>query len=226
MCEILSEIQEITSQIDSYKTSIHLAKNQLYDIIKEIGADSDNLEDYSEELTHLYWFADIKPSILKNLLGITSPKLLSLLLPVSLASLCAICGEAIRVKSKNSIDYHVKDGKPICWDCWCKEKQIQENFLQHDFEPEMLKEAQKRSRLLELQSMPYNQYLKTPEWTERRNRHLKYAKYKCQICNQGNTVLNVHHRTYENRGNELINDLIVLCSDCHKTFHHKIKEGD
>jgi len=47
---------------------------------------------------------------------------------------------------------------------------------------------------------------------------LKRAKYSCQLCNSKDN-LNVHHRTYERRGHELASDLIVLCKQCHKTFH-------
>jgi hypothetical protein len=56
-------------------------------------------------------------------------------------------------------------------------------------------------RLHELQSMPYEEYLQTPEWQERRQIMLERAGNCCQVCN-GSSDLQVHHRTYERRGNE------------------------
>lgn len=68
-----------------------------------------------------------------------------------------------------------------------------------------------------LHTMPYEDYLKTPEWAKKRNKALRFANYRCQLCNTQND-LTVHHRTYERRGYELMGDLIVLCKDCHDTF--------
>jgi 5-methylcytosine-specific restriction endonuclease McrA len=72
----------------------------------------------------------------------------------------------------------------------------------------------------ELATMPYGEYLQTPEWRERRDQALDRAGYRCQVCNSGRN-LHVHHRTYERRGRELPGDLTVLCSGCHSLFHGK-----
>lgn len=74
-------------------------------------------------------------------------------------------------------------------------------------------------RLQELRSMPYKDYLKSPEWNRTRIAALKRAGFTCQICNANNTVLNVHHRTYERLACERPADLIVLCQPCHEIFH-------
>lgn len=71
-----------------------------------------------------------------------------------------------------------------------------------------------------LKTMPYQEYLQTEHWRNKRKSALKRAKYKCQLCNNKEN-LQVHHNTYENRGNEKDEDLIVLCEDCHKKFHDK-----
>lgn len=80
-------------------------------------------------------------------------------------------------------------------------------------------EREYQQRLLELRTMPYEEYLRTPEWRIRRERKLEQADYRCQFCNRHKSSLDVHHRTYENRGEELDTDLIVVCRDCHSTFH-------
>ena len=79
----------------------------------------------------------------------------------------------------------------------------------------MTKEATQYAR-----KMPYKDFLRTPYWDAVRSKKLKQADYKCQLCGKTER-LNVHHRCYDNRGNEIhhMNDLIVLCEDCHHNYH-------
>lgn len=74
------------------------------------------------------------------------------------------------------------------------------------------------TRIAELRSMSYPEYLQTPEWKRRAKAAKKAAGYRCQVCNKPGP-LHAHHRTYEQRGNERPGDLIALCQDCHKLFH-------
>jgi hypothetical protein len=86
-------------------------------------------------------------------------------------------------------------------------------------------EREYQERLLELRTMPYEEYLRTPEWRRRKERKLDQADHRCQFCNRHQRFLNVHHRTYENLGEELDGDLIVLCRACHRTFHKHRRLG-
>jgi hypothetical protein len=72
-----------------------------------------------------------------------------------------------------------------------------------------------------LKSIPYDEYLETEHWKHFRNEALKWAGHKCQLCSKEDTTLVIHHKTYENRGRETFNDVIVLCEDCHKLVHGK-----
>lgn len=83
--------------------------------------------------------------------------------------------------------------------------------------PQIDNSRQTNHRLSELKSMPYPEYLQTPEWAKKRDKALRFAGYRCQLCNSPKS-LNVHHRTYERKGHELMGDLTVLCNDCHTTF--------
>lgn len=76
-------------------------------------------------------------------------------------------------------------------------------------------------RTRELQLMPYPQYLLTPEWAERRRVATIRAGHCCQVCNKRGS-LDVHHRTYARRGDELPADLTVLCDGCHALYHGKL----
>lgn len=75
-------------------------------------------------------------------------------------------------------------------------------------------------------TMPYREYLKTDYWRRVREEKLYRAKNKCELCGAYHLILNVHHKTYEHRGDELNNlrDLIVLCADCHGKFHDKLPQ--
>lgn len=71
--------------------------------------------------------------------------------------------------------------------------------------------------------MTYKMYLSTPYWQLVSNLARRKAKYKCQLCG-GNNCLNVHHKSYVNKGFEIMNmeDLIVLCQECHQKFHEVV----
>ncbi len=77
----------------------------------------------------------------------------------------------------------------------------------------------------ELRAMPYREYLQTPHWKRRREEKLLSVGRRCQVCNRGSVSLDVHHRTYERLGEELDEDLTVLCRDCHSTFHEYRRLG-
>lgn len=69
-----------------------------------------------------------------------------------------------------------------------------------------------------LHTLPYAEYLLTPHWQNMRRGALERAQHRCQVCN-ASKGLHVHHRTYERRGYEHNEDLIVLCEGCHQLFH-------
>lgn len=76
-----------------------------------------------------------------------------------------------------------------------------------------------------LRLMPYPEHLQTFHWQYVRRRALERAGHRCQFCNSTER-LNVHHRTYENRGDEKDWDVIVLCYTCHDTFHEHRELAD
>ena len=85
-----------------------------------------------------------------------------------------------------------------------------------EIEPEPVDEAERLSRL------PYGVYLKTVHWQRVRADALKRAGNRCALCNTSQG-LEVHHRTYENRGMERPADVIALCGRCHGRHHGKLR---
>ncbi len=71
-----------------------------------------------------------------------------------------------------------------------------------------------------IRGMDYQNFLKTPYW-KAIAAHTKYkAEYRCQLCNSSYNLV-THHRDYRIHGFEhaRMQDLIVLCDDCHSRFH-------
>jgi len=66
--------------------------------------------------------------------------------------------------------------------------------------------------------MPYTDYLQTAHWRETRKRKLMAVGCKCERCNNYRN-LEVHHLTYDRLGDERMDDLEVLCPDCHRKAH-------
>jgi len=82
------------------------------------------------------------------------------------------------------------------------------------YNPKNIKEIQN------LKNLVYSEYLQTKHWQQVRRKQLKISDYKCQLCSKENTKLHIHHKTYENIGNEKSKDLITLCEICHKKVHN------
>lgn len=100
----------------------------------------------------------------------------------------------------------------ICYEC--EEKQYKNK--------KQIEEYNQNKEITNLKTIPYKDYLKTDHWKQLRKRILKQSGYKCQLCSSKEN-LNVHHNTYENRGCEKDEDLVVLCGDCHEKFHGIVK---
>lgn len=66
----------------------------------------------------------------------------------------------------------------------------------------------------------YESYIHSSAWRNRRKRALELANYKCEKCGCKEN-LHVHHLSYEHFGNELDNELQVLCRECHQRVHGK-----
>jgi len=70
----------------------------------------------------------------------------------------------------------------------------------------------------------YQDYLKSPEWGEKRKLKLEEAGYLCQLCGtkyhpQRSELLCCHHSHYDNFKEEKLTDLIILCRRCHDVAH-------
>lgn len=158
---------------------------------------------------------EVSLATLRKMIGkdATNEQVVAIAGPCKAYTRCIRCGRSywqdvfsrkeLRAKHMNTID--------ACPDCLSISAETAEVLL---------KTA--RARTQKLAAMPYQEYLQTPEWKETRKAALEHAHHRCQICNSSER-LNVHHRTYERRGRERSDDLIVLCNSCHALYHGKAK---
>ena len=83
----------------------------------------------------------------------------------------------------------------------------------------------------ELPQTRYEKYLKSVHWKRKREQRIFFAMQayppllprtvRCNGCERFVWLgrIHVHHKTYENLGNEKIADLAVLCEGCHAKEH-------
>lgn len=70
----------------------------------------------------------------------------------------------------------------------------------------------------------YAQYIASEEWQQQRKKVIADTRHRCERCELPRWVasliydqdLHVHHRNYQNLGNEQRDDLEVLCRRCHE----------
>lgn len=74
-----------------------------------------------------------------------------------------------------------------------------------------------------LKTMPYKSFLQTKYWKTLKEYVLTHVDNACALCScQSEKNLELHHRTYQYRGNEFSNirkSITVLCHQCHQMFH-------
>lgn len=190
----------------------------------------------STDIARLYWESNILVGEiidaydLDNCTNQGLAKLAGLGLIVGKA--CRCCAGPLTVSSRTEAaeklsrlwagdgDRYAEWARPeVCSQCSERLKKQSERSFSQRFNTE----EQRRRRLA---SMPYGEYIQTPEWQSTRQAALRRARFKCQTC-AGGGELHVHHRTYIRRGREYASDLIVLCAGCHSLFHQngRLAEG-
>ena len=198
----------------------HLAKacTQVFDFVRQYSHEFKSVRDTDLQLAAInecYWaWADmIGEETFASLVGISREDLAKAIVPAEINVSCNFCSGPVQLLARTNAESNtLSDLYILCPSCT------------KDFHRKMARETQERSQIeqekrsSELKTMPYGDYLQTPEWKERRDRQVKIDGGACRLC--GSTGhLNVHHRTYDRRGDEGPGDLVTLCQPCHQTFH-------
>lgn len=100
-----------------------------------------------------------------------------------------------------------------------KAERLYKKYLQ---QPKKKKKVVKKQTKKERNLTPkqkYKVYLKSAHWKQLRLKILLRDNYKCRLCGNS-SKLEVHHLTYNNKGKENLDDLITVCSKCHRDIHN------
>ena len=222
--EPMKQLDSMLDDISEMETAISELKHRIREIPAILRKQITNVGDRTRIARYLYWTVpEIPPSIIRSeLLDDDRKAGICPLLKSSLGIKCDSCQELLIFTSRTKLaelnrECREAHRKGYSFEVLCQQCR-DERSQEHDAAWEKIRDEQ-RARELELQRMPYREYLLTPEWQERRKQQLRSAGYRCQVCNTNGTALNVHHRTYERRGCEYYKDLLVLCQSCHELFH-------
>ena len=218
---VLQDIQEMEEAISELKGRLHTLPAEIAQQVPE--------EERVITARYLYWFVPQVTStdIAEGFFNVGAHELRNIIGAFQGDIVCDRCNQPIQFTSRSQAKHiigasksgrsHYAEGYGVL----CKVCQ-DEVYAERHRGYQLSRQAQD-TRLRELKSMPYPEYLRTPEWQARRKQHLKSAGYRCQVCNSSGVIIDVHHRTYERRGEEYYKDLIALCRECHSTFHNSRK---
>lgn len=155
---------------------------------------------------------------------------------------CSVCGKSLNgpLKKKDHPDQsfypRIDQSGPLSWlgGCRCpgclkdwgeKEVQLQDQGRRAKWREENAGPwAQTGQRLKDERErrMPtwgeYQAYLGSSAWQDVRRLVIASFDGRCATCNASD-ALEVHHRTYERVGDERMDDLTLLCSQCHELLH-------
>lgn len=228
----LADIGQAVEGLHAAEAQVIEAKKRIDEIVLAVADAVCAADDVREVVSQIYWsWPEVNVKSIAAAFGLKSYQVTQLAGPVAMTGVpCSVCGNELIAANRTQLQaivgstsansnrrrYAARTGL-ICGDC----SQVRTEEREREWQR---RRHEVSERLSELSSMNYREYLRTPEWQATRRYHLRRSGYRCQLCNQGGQ-LEVHHRTYERRGNERFEDLIVLCTNCHARFHDSLPGG-
>jgi 5-methylcytosine-specific restriction endonuclease McrA len=70
----------------------------------------------------------------------------------------------------------------------------------------------------------YKARLADPSWRKLKSQNIRDRGYVCESCSSEHRI-ELHHITYENLGSEKLEDMALLCRNCHQEAHDKYKSS-
>jgi hypothetical protein len=103
-----------------------------------------------------------------------------------------------------------------CKDCSCRDSDKSGSVNKMEFAKNECQEENRTPK------QEYRQYLKSDYWKEFRETAIKHYNNTCQWCGkQIKRVANVHHIRYGERYDEDMDNVTLLCHECHQKAHGK-----
>ena len=127
---------------------------------------------------------------------------------------CPECGKSNSVKKpKKGFDKcpqfnaNLSDLQHLCWVAQGTIKAHNRDAARYD-----------KLKYIDKSCPDYKEYLRSPEWWDRRTLVVKRCGNVCEGCRKAK-VNHVHHLTYANIFDELLFQLVGLCRECHEKAH-------
>ena len=208
---IKSIVKDKQREINEYQQMIDEARSEIAEINMSLLALM-NGDGGKEMIRHVYWQTEVTVAQIGDVIGCKANRVASFVGLLHSGYNCSECGTGTYFSSRSA---RAKGEVTLC-ECQelaRKQKHVESiaRWERHDVE--------RQDVLRQLKEMPYRQYLETDHWQEVRKGAHRRAGYRCQMCGESHITLDVHHNTYDNRGEERNRDVIVLCRDCHSKHH-------
>jgi 5-methylcytosine-specific restriction endonuclease McrA len=97
---------------------------------------------------------------------------------------------------------------------------IRDSFYEQQITASKQFYTRKRAAERDAWMLRHDAYLRSEKWRKLRGEALKRDKYLCQGCLSAQASC-VHHLSYDHHQNELLFELVSLCSACHDRAHTK-----
>lgn len=128
---------------------------------------------------------------------------------------CQDCGRQIRAVKKDSPEVRrLADVQPFDESLQQAFRDRQRRLFEARQEERINDQAQKKTEWW----VQYTAYLKTTAWRLKRQAVLTRANNWCEGC-AARPATEVHHKTYDHMGNELLFELVAVCNACHHILH-------
>lgn len=211
-----SAISEFISAYDAARLSVEPLRLAVLAGVEKIQDEQSRLEC----ALFLYWRAetDFKVQELCKALSIDPKEFRGLPKKIQGRLVEDICKACQRTRFRPASSRSDRGGSFFC--VFCDEERVVTEYIGKLEQGDATRSYTDQVKVL--RAMPYTEYLLTDHWKNLRQQKLKSAKFRCELCFSPNS-LQVHHKTYERRGAELLTDLIVLCRPCHARHHGKEK---
>lgn len=204
----IRDIDKLEEEIKAIKVKISNERSSMHGELRRFTLTQDDID-------FLYWETTITKKIIAESMGKTARDIRTNDKLIPITCKCGAIIENLHATNKTEYELMKKqvDNREKLIYKSTVNKHIEVKYVCSKCEGEKWK-----IKNYELRHMPYKQYLQTEHWKNVRQKALHRSANKCQLCNS-DYRLNVHHRTYENRGDEKPSDLIALCGSCHEKFH-------
>ena len=167
----------------------------------------------SSLIRYLYWYTEIPVKEIGEHTNLTHQHIVSRSGDLVFSASCSRCQSAFASRRSSRSDI----GSKICPSCSSQDILDQHKvFLEDWIDSTWVKHQNPK-----MDKGSYTAYLHSKHWKTVRSVSLQNAGYKCQACSTKDTILDVHHNSYDRLGNEDPSDLIVLCRSCHAKVHDK-----